>query len=170
MSERLSEEKSFALFKELLLRHSVQRPPHSLAIFDLEDVKAINSHVQDTFYRFYGMYLYSLTKDQLILLRTEAQSQLEEPSQAKLGDGKVIAPREVEGDLKQFLSEGELAQIEKENEYMLRGPGRIEKIMRTEMDKLFIPGEEIVYYKNINELKRLVKFYIKNPEKRRSII
>lgn len=157
MSERLSEEKSFALFKELLLRHSVQRPPHSLAIFDLEDVKAINSHVQDTFYRFYGMYLYSLTKDQLILLMTEAQSQLEEPSQAKLGDGKVIAPREVEGDLKQFLSEGELAQIEKENEYMLRGPGRIEKIMRTEMDKLGTHMEEKIRQQDEDFLNKLSK-------------
>ena len=157
MSERLSEEKSFALFKELLLRHSVQRPPHSLAIFDLEDVKAINSHVQDTFYRFYGMYLYSLTKDQLILLRTEAQSQLEEPSQAKLGDGKVIAPREVEGDLKQFLSEGELAQIEKENEYMLRGPARIEKIMRTEMDKLGTHMEEKIRQQDEDFLNKLSK-------------
>ena len=157
MSERLSEEKSFALFKELLLRHSVQRPPHSLAIFDLEDVKAINSHVQDTFYRFYGMYLYSLTKDQLILLRTEAQSQLEEPSQAKLGDGKVIAPREVEGDLKQFLSEGGLAQIEKENEYMLRGPGRIEKIMRTEMDKLGTHMEEKIRQQDEDFLNKLSK-------------
>ena len=43
--QRLSEEKSFEMFKELLLRHSVQRPPHSLAIFNLDDVNAINNHV-----------------------------------------------------------------------------------------------------------------------------
>lgn len=71
LSERLPEEKSFAMFKDLLLRHSVQRPPHSLAIFNLDDVKVINDHVQDSFYRFYEMYLYSLTKDQLIILSTE---------------------------------------------------------------------------------------------------
>lgn len=49
----------------------MQRPPHSLAIFNLDDVNAINDYVQDSFYRFYNMYLYSLTKDQLITLRTE---------------------------------------------------------------------------------------------------
>jgi spore maturation protein CgeB len=38
------------------------------------------------------------------------------------------------------------------------------------MDRLFKPREEIVYYKDIDELKRLVKFYLENPEKRRSII
>jgi hypothetical protein len=72
LHKRLSEEESYSLFKELLIRHSVQRPPHSLAIFNLEDVKAINDHVQDTYFRFYNMYLYSLTKDQLITLHTEA--------------------------------------------------------------------------------------------------
>ncbi len=46
------------------------------------------------------MYLYSLTKDQLIVLRTEKQSDLEDPALSKLADGKKIAPREVEGDLR----------------------------------------------------------------------
>lgn len=41
---------------------------------------------------------------------------------------------------------------------------------KPEMDKLFKPGEEIVYYKDIGELKRLVKFYLENPEKRLQII
>lgn len=45
VEDRLTEEQSFKNFKELLLRHSVQRPPHSLAIFNLDDVKAINEHV-----------------------------------------------------------------------------------------------------------------------------
>jgi hypothetical protein len=63
LTQRLSEEKSYEIFRELLLRHSVQRPPHSLAIFTLDDVKVINDHVQDTFFRFYSMYLYSLTKE-----------------------------------------------------------------------------------------------------------
>jgi hypothetical protein len=130
------------MFKELLLRHSVQRPPHSLSVFTLDDVKVINDHVQDSFFRFYSMYLYALTKDQLIVLSTEAQLSLDEPLQSPLGDGKAIAAREVENDIKQFLSTEEKAQIDRENEYMLRGPGRIEKIMRDEMDKLTAHMEE----------------------------
>jgi hypothetical protein len=130
------------MFKELLLRHSVQRPPHSLSVFTLDDVKVINDHVQDSFFRFYSMYLYALTKDQLIVLSTEAQLSLDEPLQSPLGDGKAIAAREVEADIKQFLSTEEKAQIDRENEYMLRGPGRIEKIMRDEMDKLTAHMEE----------------------------
>ncbi|GEM_PF-233920 len=41
---------------------------------------------------------------------------------------------------------------------------------KPEMDRLFKPGEEIVYYKDIDELKRLVRFYLENPGKRRAII
>lgn len=63
----------------------------------------------------------------------------------------------MEGDLKQFLSEGELAQIEKENEYMLRGPGRIEKIMRTEMDKLGTHMEEKIRQQDEDFLNKLSK-------------
>ena len=63
--------------------------------------------MNDTFFRFYNMYLYSLTKDQLITLKTEKQSNLEEPQLAKLGEGKVIPAREVAGDIQQFLSEAE---------------------------------------------------------------
>ncbi len=103
------------------------------------------------------MYLYSLTKEQLIILRTEKQSSLEKPVERKLGEGKPIAAREVEGDLKQFLSETERAQIEKENEYMLRGPGRIERIMREEMDKLAAHMEEKIRQQDEDFLNRLAK-------------
>ena len=41
---------------------------------------------------------------------------------------------------------------------------------RPEMDRLFKPGEELIYYKDIDELKRLVEFYLENPEKRRAIV
>lgn len=61
LQERLTEEQNFSLFKELLLRHSVQRPPHSLAIFNLDDVKAINEFVQESLFRYYNFYLYALT-------------------------------------------------------------------------------------------------------------
>lgn len=39
LDERISEGNSFQIFKELLLRHSVQRPSHSLCIFNLDDLK-----------------------------------------------------------------------------------------------------------------------------------
>jgi hypothetical protein len=157
LATRHSEEQSLAMFKELLVRHSVQRPPHSLAIFNTDDVKAINDHVQDTLYRFYNMYLYALTKDQLIILSTEKQLEYDLPELAQLADGKPIAPREVEGDIRQFLSQDELVQLEKENEYMLRGPGRVERIMREEMDKLAAHMEDKIRAQDEDFLNRLAK-------------
>ena len=157
LATRHSEEQSLAMFKELLVRHSVQRPPHSLAIFNTDDVKAINDHVQDTLYRFYNMYFYALTKDQLIILSTEKQLEYDLPELAQLADGKPIAPREVEGDIRQFLSQDELVQLEKENEYMLRGPGRVERIMREEMDKLAAHMEDKIRAQDEDFLNRLAK-------------
>ena len=42
IGENLTEDQSFTNFKELLLRHAVHRPPHSLAIFTFEEVKKID--------------------------------------------------------------------------------------------------------------------------------
>eukprot|EP00347_Sterkiella_histriomuscorum_P014077 403362250 len=139
--ERVTEQQSFTNFKELLLRHSVQRPPHSLSIFNLDDVKAINEYVQETLYRYYNFYLYAITPKTYCQLESAPLFHIEEPDQERLENGKIIPPREIE-DLKLFFSEAELAQIEKENEYMLRGPGRIERIMREELDKLSFHMED----------------------------
>ena len=53
----------------------------------------------------------------------------------------MIPPREIE-DLKQYFSRAEEDAILREQDYMLRGPGRIERIMREEMDKLNAHMEE----------------------------
>lgn len=74
-------------------------------------------------------------------LETCPQFKLENRALDPLEKGKVIPPREIE-DLKKFFSQQELEQIEKENEYMLRGPGRIERIMRDEMEKLSVHMED----------------------------
>ena len=71
LSERLSNDDSFKNYKELLLRHSVQRPPHSLAIFNLDDVKKIDEFVLDSFYRHYDMYIYFLTVRDMLVLTTK---------------------------------------------------------------------------------------------------
>ena len=59
------------MFKELLLRHAVQRPPHSLSIFNLDEVKAIDLFALDTFFRHYDMYKYALTVSKELSLKTQ---------------------------------------------------------------------------------------------------
>ena len=40
---------------------------------------------------------------------------------------------------------------------------------KSELDNLFSPGEDIVYYKDATDLKRLVRYYLDNPAQRRRI-
>ena len=56
IEDKIDEDQSFNNFKELVLRHSVFRPPHSLAIFTLDDVKLIEKFGLETYYRHYEMY------------------------------------------------------------------------------------------------------------------
>jgi hypothetical protein len=49
-------ERSFAFFKQLLLRHSVQRPPYSVGLFSFQELKAITEWMMDSYYRHYKLY------------------------------------------------------------------------------------------------------------------
>jgi len=59
----------------------------------------------------------------------------EEPVASSLVGGQEMAIYEVP-ELMQFLSESEKQAIEREKEYRLHGPGRIETIINQEMDGL----------------------------------
>jgi len=58
---RLPIERSFTHFKDLLLQHSVQRPPISVGLFTLEEFKAILAWGLDTYFRHYKLYQYAFT-------------------------------------------------------------------------------------------------------------
>lgn len=51
-------EKAYGLFEDLLLKHSVERPPFSIAVFSYTDTKAINTHFVNTYFRHLKMYQY----------------------------------------------------------------------------------------------------------------
>jgi len=70
LQDRPSEDSLYESFKDLLLRHAIQRPPVSLAIFNLADVKAIDLFVQDTFFKHFDMYFYALTVKDVLQLKT----------------------------------------------------------------------------------------------------
>jgi len=91
----LDEEDSFAMFKELLLRHAIQRPPHSLAIFNLEDVKKIDLFALDTFYRHYSMYAYALTLQNMLALKSVQMFSHVEPDTPRLHAAEEMAPRDI---------------------------------------------------------------------------
>lgn len=58
-SRRLTVEDAFGVFKDLLLKHSVERPPWSVAIFSFSDVQVIMDHMHNSFFRHYRLYMYA---------------------------------------------------------------------------------------------------------------
>merc|ERR1712151_1028457 len=104
--DRLSEDDSFANFKELLLRHAIQRPPHSLAIFNLQDVKQIDEFALDTFYRHYDMYKYALTVKDLLHLSSSQGHEVEEVQYADLTQSKEVSMHNF-AELQLYMSQQE---------------------------------------------------------------
>lgn len=119
----------------------MQRPPHSLGKFNLDDVKKIDEFVLDNYFRHYEMYKYALTVQENLVLQTNELFTHQDPKNTNLEEGKLIPPREID-DLKQYFSRAEEEAILREQEYMTKGPGRIERIMREEMEKLQTHLEE----------------------------
>ena len=56
IANMLSFDKSFELFKQFLLRHALHRPPHSIELFNLKEVKCITSYFMDTYFRHFLLY------------------------------------------------------------------------------------------------------------------
>ncbi|KXZ53860.1 hypothetical protein GPECTOR_6g778 [Gonium pectorale] len=61
IGEALTLENSFLLFKELLLAHSVQRPPYSIGLFTFSEMQKIMDWMLDSYYRHYKLYQYAYT-------------------------------------------------------------------------------------------------------------
>ena len=106
IQERPSEDESFQIFKELLLRHAVKRPPHSLAIFSLADVKKIDLFALDTFYRHFDMYKYALTVKDMLHLTTGQMMVVPQPVFADLGEASAAEVAELD-ELQEYMSQQE---------------------------------------------------------------
>ncbi|KAK9814229.1 hypothetical protein WJX72_002602 [[Myrmecia] bisecta] len=59
--QRLTIDRSFAHFKDLLLRHAVQRPPYSIGLFSVAEVKALTDWMLDSYFAHYKLYQYAFT-------------------------------------------------------------------------------------------------------------
>lgn len=61
VQQRLVIDRSFTQFKDVLLRHSVQRPPFSLGIFNLEEARQITDWMLITYFTHFKLYQYAFT-------------------------------------------------------------------------------------------------------------
>lgn len=94
VDERLDHGGAFDLLKALLLRHSVPRPPWSVAVFSLNDLKVITDYVVNTFFRHYKLYQFVyVTHRQLELSTKPNRFQPPIPAPAGLSEQHTVEER-----------------------------------------------------------------------------
>ena len=54
------------LMKDFMIKHSVFRPPYSICLFNLHQVKLITEYLLETYFKHYKMYKYAFTKRVLL--------------------------------------------------------------------------------------------------------
>ncbi|CAM6104763.1 unnamed protein product [Calypogeia fissa] len=64
--ERQPLERSWEHAKSQLLRHTVQRPPFSMAMFSLSDLHMITQYFLHTYYKHYKLYQYAFTPNYIV--------------------------------------------------------------------------------------------------------
>jgi hypothetical protein len=62
------------MFQELMVKHSVQRPPHSTCVFNIAQVKAITDYILTTYIKHFKLYKYAFTKKVRLTLLFGPQS------------------------------------------------------------------------------------------------
>ncbi|XP_076434958.1 cilia- and flagella-associated protein 119-like isoform X1 [Babylonia areolata] len=54
-------EQTFRYFKEVVLCHAVNRPPHSIELFSVDEVRKLTEYAINTYFRHFKMYKYAFT-------------------------------------------------------------------------------------------------------------
>ena len=60
---------TFDYFKALLVRHSVFRPPYSICLYSMKQVKAMTEYVLNTYFKHFKLYKYAFTKKVVLDLK-----------------------------------------------------------------------------------------------------
>ena len=111
MTERVPKDQAMVLFKTICLKYSVQRPPFSLFVFNLNEVKAMTDFVQHTFLKYYFMYQYAIVpKLQLDLAHERTTADLQAPAVVELETGQQVKPKEIP-DLAEYFNEDDLQRM-----------------------------------------------------------
>ena len=86
-----SMDRSFDEFKRLLLRHSVDRSPVSIKVFEREQVPGLVDNMTDTYFRHYRMYQYIFSKQETLHLEQRVLFDMERvPVIAPLSEGVLL--------------------------------------------------------------------------------
>ena len=82
---------SFDEFKRLLLLHSVERSPHSIKVFEREDVPGLVENMTDTYYRHFRLYQCIFARQETLRLKQHTLFDIEHvPAIAPLAEGVLL--------------------------------------------------------------------------------
>lgn len=95
LSHRLKESQSFEIFKQLILKHSVQRSPYSISVFTIPELKKIIDFALITFFRHYSLYEFAFIPNCNLSLKNINRFEGQFPFLLKLEEGTEISPESI---------------------------------------------------------------------------
>ena len=98
----------FKFFTELMICHSINRPPYSTALFTMEQVKSITDYVLLTYFKHFKLYKYAFTKRVILRLKVQYEGEEEEELEEEGGEKELDVPTQTEKE------EVEITETEKE--------------------------------------------------------
>jgi hypothetical protein len=102
---------SFARLKQLVLEHSVERPPWSVGVFDENDLDSMLAHATNSYFRHFRLYRMTMAPRIQLELKQHNPGFVEEPGPSR----PLSAAVEVTGEVDELqLSEEELRIVEEE--------------------------------------------------------
>ena len=85
-------QETFAYFRELLLRHSVVRPPFSMCLYSMNEVKEITDYVLSTYFKHFKLYKHAFTARVSLNLRLSYSGEKEEEEEKERVSSKSDLP------------------------------------------------------------------------------
>jgi Flagellar C1a complex subunit C1a-32 len=92
IAQRINQSSSFEVFKKLLLKHSVQRSPYSIAVFTVDDLKKILDYSIVSLFSHYSLYEYAFTPNCNLVVKNVTRFEGAFPMILKLEEGTEILP------------------------------------------------------------------------------
>jgi hypothetical protein len=83
---------SFQEFQGLLLTHAVERSPHTVGIFSVDDVARVVEYMLNSYFRHYSLYKYIFTKKLAVTLVQTSPHLVDVPSVPKPLAEAMIQP------------------------------------------------------------------------------
>ena len=105
LERQLLPEEGFKILKKILDRHSLQRPPFAILIFEEADMQRIAQFVLKSYFRHYSLYEFAFKPRMELVLKCEPflNNQFNTKEQCNLGD-MVAVDQEDADKLKAYLS------------------------------------------------------------------